>query len=500
MATSVLHSATGGRFCSRWRFCRLGGCRQLRTGEAADESVESTPIPLRSCHPEKLEPDVVRIVSATGLVGWFVARDRRAVVAVSVFGAVLLWARAPSAVRNFYAEDGAIHYHEALTIGFGDSLGKSVDGYYVLVPRVVGFVVALVPVPAAALVNYLMVALVVAWINSTIYLSSETTLKSPLIRLSLAMSVTLLPIVGFESIANSANLQYLLLCASAVVLLGRQQTIGRRVNGVVILVITGLTTPLLVSLAPLVGMRIWRDRRDHGQHLPAVAFGWISGVVGQLSLVALFEYGSRGLGEGRSLQRTVFLFLDRVLGYNFIPFWPRITSESYSDSVNATLIGRALVCLLLVCLVAFLFVRVAQTGLRFEETNRVVSMILIVFTGGAFWLFIGTLFSTEPRYAVFPAFCITWSVLIAAELLGVTGTGHESRTRRQASAGIVFLLLLAFVTHWTPSELRRTGPTWSDGLRTAEEVCATTSSSMALVRIIPVYTDWWVELPCERIE
>ncbi len=150
-------------------------------------------------------------MSATGLVDWFVARDRRAVVAVSVFGAVLLWARAPFAARNFYAEDGSIHYREALTIGFGDSLGKSVDGYYVLVPRIVGFVVALVPVSAAALVNFLMVALVVAWISSTIYLSSETTLKSPLTRLSLAMSVTLLPIVGFESIANSANLQYLFL-------------------------------------------------------------------------------------------------------------------------------------------------------------------------------------------------------------------------------------------------------------------------------------------------
>lgn len=86
------------------------------------------------CCSEKLEPDTVRIVSATGLVGWFVARDRRAVVAVSVFSTVLLWARAPFAARNSYAEDGAIHYHDALTIGVGDSLGKSVDGYYVLVP------------------------------------------------------------------------------------------------------------------------------------------------------------------------------------------------------------------------------------------------------------------------------------------------------------------------------------------------------------------------------
>ena len=438
-------------------------------------------------------------MSSTRLVGWLVARDRRAVVAVSVFGAVLLWARAPFAVRNFWGEDGKIFYQDALTIGFFDSLGTNVDGYYHMGSRVVGSVVALAPVSAAALVNYLIVVLVVAWISSTIYLSSETTLKSPLSRVSLAMSVTLLPIVGFESIANSANLGYLLLCASSVVLLGRQQTIWRRTNDVVFVVVTGFATPLLICAAPLVGIRVWRDRRAHRRYPPAVAFGWMFGVVGQLSLVALFTFGSRGLGEGRSFQRTFFLFLDRVLGYNFIPFWPSITGESYSGSVSATLIGRALVCLLVAFLITFLLFRAARTGLRSGETNRVAAMTLIMINGGAFWLFVGTLFSTQPRYAVFPAFCITWSVLIAAELVGTTGAGNDSRTRRQASAGIVFLLLVAFATHWTPSELRRTGPTWSDGLRTAEEVCATTSSSTAPVQILPVYHNWKVELPCERM-
>ena len=126
-------------------------------------------------------------------------------------------------------------------------------------------------------------------------------------------------------------------------------------------------------------------------------------------------------------------------------------------------------------------------------------MVLVALVGGVFWLFAGMLFSTEPRYAVFSAFCITWSVLMAAELVGESGAGHDSRTRRRGSVGIVFLLLLAFATHWTPSELRRTGPTWSDGLRTAEEVCARTSSSVVPVRILPVNTDWWVELPCEQL-
>ncbi len=414
---------------------------------------------------------------------------------MAVLGAVLLWARAPFAARNFYAEDGSF-YQDALAVGYVDSIGRSLAGYFHLAPRTVGFVTSSVPISAAALVNFLAVVVVVAWISSTIYLSSEATLKRPLTRLGLAVSVTLLPIVGFESIANSANLQFLLLCASSVVLLGRQKTVWRRANDVVLIVVTGLSTPLLISLAPIAGMRIWHHRRGSGRYLPTVVIGWIFGVVGQLSLIVFVSSGSRGLGEGRSLQRTVFLFLDRVLGYNFIPFWPRITSESYSGSVSVTLIGRALVCLAVASLIALLILRAARIGLRSDETYRAVAMVLVALVGGVFWLFAGMLFSTEPRYAVFSAFCITWSVLIAAELVGESGAGDDTRTRRRGSVGIVFLLLLAFATHWTPSELRRTGPTWSDGLRTAEEVCATTSSSVAPVRIIP---DWWVELPCEQL-
>jgi hypothetical protein len=36
--------------------------------------------------------------------------------------------------------------------------------------------------------------------------------------------------------------------------------------------------------------------------------------------------------------------------------------------------------------------------------------------------------------------------------------------------------------------------TRSNGLRTTEEVCATTGSSMVPVQILPVYTNWKVEL------
>jgi hypothetical protein len=373
-------------------------------------------------------------------------------------------------------------------------------GYYHLVPRVIGSVTALSPVSTAALVNYLLVVMVVAWISSTIYVSSVTTLKCPSTRLVLAMGITLLPIVGFESIANSTNLHFLLLCGSSVVLLGQQSTRWQRINGTVLVVATGFSSPLLVSLLPLVVVRSWYNNREFDRLGSPVIVGWMLGVAGQLFFVFFASEASRELGDNRSLQKTVFLFLDRVVGYNYIPFWPRISGESYSGSVSTLLVGRAFVGLLVVALIAFLLYWAARTGFRSTEPYRVVAMVLVTLVGGAFWLSAGMLFSTEPRYAVFPAFCIGWSLLIATELVSRAGEGHGLVTPRQRSVGVVVLILAIYSTHWTPSELRRSGPTWSDGLRVAEEICATTDNSTAAIRLLPLSAIWEVELPCDRLE
>lgn len=413
----------------------------------------------------------------------------------------MLWARAPFAAMNFYAEDGSRFYYDAITIGFVDSLRKPLAGYYHFIPRVIGSVTALGPVSVAALVNYLLVVVIVAWISSTIYLSSVTTIKRPCARLVLAMGITLLPIVGFESIANSTNLHFLLLCGSSVVLLGRQSTRWQRINGTVLVVATGLSTPLLVSLLPLVAMRSWQNHRESGRLGSAVITGWIIGVAGQLFLVAFFTEVSRELGDNRSIQKTIFLFFDRVVGYNYIPFWPGISGESYSGSVSTLLVGRLLVCLSVSALIALLLFRSARTGFRSAESYRVAAMVLVTLVGGAFWLSAGMLFSTEPRYSVFPAFCIGWSLLIAAELVSRAREGPGLGIIRQRSVAVAVVLILAtYSTHWAPSELRRSGPTWSDGLRVAEELCATTDRSTAAVRVLPLNSDWEVELSCDQLE
>jgi hypothetical protein len=426
-------------------------------------------------------------------------RDQQVAAIAALVGGGLLIFRAPFAIRNFYAEDGARFFQDALDSGLLESFRHPLAGYYHFVPRSIGFLVTLVPVSAMALVNFVLVVLVVGWASSTIYLSSGSTLRNPLSRLSLAVGVTLLPIVGFESIANSANLHFILLCAVAVILVGEQRTRWQETNGTLLAVLSGLTTPLTIALVPLAVFRVWRDRRMANSRLSAVVVGWALGTATQLCLILFFARGSRSLGEGRSVQRTAFLLLDRVFGYNFIPFWPSIRGDSYSGSASAQLVSRAVFCGVLAVLLGLLLLRAGRAGIRSGEHLRVMVTALVLCVGVGFWLAAGLLFSTEPRYAVFPAFCILWALLVASELMAATGLRGRFMRFNLLSMGVGLLLVTAVASHWQPSELRRVGPNWSDGVRAAGIECASTGGSTASIRVLPMTDDWRVELPCELL-
>jgi len=424
-------------------------------------------------------------------------RDQPVAAIAALAGGGFLFLRAPFAVRNLYAEDGARFFQDALDLGLLESFRHSLAGYYHFVPRSIGFLVTLVPVSAVALANFIFVALVVGWASSTIYLSSGSTLRNPLSRLSLAVSVTLLPIVGFESIASSTNLHFILLCPTAVILIGEQRTRWQAVSGTLLAVLCGLSTPLAIALVPLSVFRVWRDRHMASSRVSAAVVGWALGTATQLCLVLFVARGSRGLGEDRSVERTVFLLLDRVLGYNFIPFWPSVNSDSYSGSVSAQLVSRAVLCGVLGVLVGLVLLKAGRAGIRSGEHLRVVATALVLCVGVGFWLIAGMLFSTEPRYGVFPAFGILWALLVASELLATPGLQGRFIKSNLLSIGVWLLLITAFASHWQSSELRRLGPNWSDGVRAAEIQCVSAGGSTASIRVLPMTADWRVELPCE---
>lgn len=418
-------------------------------------------------------------------------------------GILLLWARAPFATSNFYAEDGAIFFTDARSSGLFESLKEPVAGYFHFIPRLIGTGSAQVPLTLAPLVTGLLVLSVVTWINITIYLASDHTLNNRWHRTLLALSVTLLPIVGFESISNSTNLHFILVCASLVVLMGAQKTPWRRLNDSVLVIVTGLSTPLVLALLPVAGYRWWRDRRGEvSQTISPVVVGWALGIAGQLGLMGKFGQGSSRWGGdpgvARSLVKTLFLLLERVLGYNFLPFWPRISAENYSHGMTSNLVIRALVLTVFSGLLTVFFLRSVRVGLRCKETIQVLSVGVFLSVGIGYWLFLATMFSAEPRYAIFPAFCVLYALLTSVEIY--------TRSEQKKEAGgwpkvllVSLVVVVGFASHWTPSEIRSDGPTWSAGLHVAAEDCRIRESITAKVPIIPTYVDWNVELGCEEL-
>ena len=422
---------------------------------------------------------------------------------VGCLGTGLLWARAPFATSNFYAEDGASFFSGARSSGLFESLKEPVAGYFPFIPRLIGAIRAQVPITKAPLMTGLLVLFIVAWVNMTIYLASSQMLTARWYRALLALSVTLLPIVGFESISNSTNLHFILVCASMVVLMGAQQTPWRRLNDSVLMIVTGLSTPLALALLPVAGYRWWRDRRSEvAQNISLVVVGWALGTAGQFGSMVVFGQSSRRWGGdpevARSPVKTLFLLLERVFGYNFLPFWPRISAEDYSHGVTSDLLVRALVLGAFGLALIVFFLGSVRVGLRCKETIRVLSVAVSLSVGIGYWLFLATMFSAEPRYAIFPAFCVLYAILASVEIY--TRPGRNKGGGEWPKVLLVpLMVVVGFASHWTPSEIRSDGPTWSAGLHVAAEDCRIREAMTAKVPIIPTYADWNVELDCEEL-
>ncbi len=415
---------------------------------------------------------------------------------VGVAAAVILWARAPFAPRNFWGEDGTRFFAHAMEDGLLEPLFRSLAGYFHLLPRLVGWVATLVPLEMAPLVVFAACALAVVWFATTIFLSAGRHLDRLWSRVALALVPVLLPIVGFESIANVANLHFVMLCATSVVLIGRQESTGRQVNGVLLVAMAGLTSPVTAGLAPLVALRMWWDRRERGSLSPApVVAGWAFGLVVQLVMMATMVDEGREMTSDRSVTRAGFLLLERVVSYNLVPFWPRVSNADGVGGIDAELVVRALVALTVLGIVAAAAIGVARHQRGRGSVERAELVLGVPVAGLVFFAAVSMLTGPEPRYAVFPAFSLVWAILVVIESLGDQVWAPRFGRAIAVTFGVV--LVASAATHWVPSSIRRTGPTWVVGLDAAAGECATDPDGRVEVPILP--EGWTVPLDCSDV-
>ena len=405
----------------------------------------------------------------------------------------LLYLKIPTAFRKIYAEDGAISLQDALAKSFPNDFLSSYAGYFDIIGRSAGRVVASFPLQSAAQVFFFFNTFMLSWIAITVYRASTEFIPNRITRLVFALSLILLPIASFESIANTTNLHFFFMSACLPIFL--RNSTGKHESYVFsfFVLVATLSTPLMIFFFPLIVFKRWNSKSSSLFTKPNhIEFAWLIGILIQVLFIITQAFGDRTSTGVQSVTKTGFLYLDRVVGSAFVPWWgnvsdgtPSIAPNLFSARVYLAL--RALLALILLFLLALYIIKSSKRNTEIRTLS-----IGVLLTGFVYWFVVGILFSPEPRYAIFPSFGL---LLILFYIQGEVSKKERLKLHQHA---VIFLILLTWLGSWSPSELRIVGPTWAAEYKKAQASCI---EGVAEVRIpiIPTNLKWHVIIECEKV-
>lgn len=413
-------------------------------------------------------------------------------VCLWVLISVLLYMKIPSAFTKIYAEDG-LALQTALEKSFPNDYLIPYAGYLDIVWRSEGRIAAFFPLQYAAQTIFLFNSFIFSWIAITVYKASSEIVHNRVSRSVLSLSLILLPIASFESIANSTNLHFFFMSACLPIFLRKNSTRSDSYLFSLFILVATLSTPLMIFYFPLIAF-MWRNPKNSMWYRKPklVESAWFMGVLLQVIFISTRAFGDRTSSGVHSIAKSGYLYLDRVVGSTFFPGWGNVSDATPSIAPNLFsariyLVLRAVLALIIL----FLFV-LYVFNLSRENTGTRVLVIGVLLTGLSYWFVVGVFFNPEPRYAIFPSFSM---VLI---LFYIQGNNSEPKTFKPHQRALIILIFLTWIGSWSPSTLRVSGPTWADEYKKAQTKCL---SDLIEVRIpiIPTNLDWYVDINCEKL-
>ena len=403
----------------------------------------------------------------------------------------IIFLKIPSAFTKIYAEDGAVALQSALDKSFPSDLFTPVAGYSDIILRVAGRIATFFPLSTASNFFFFFNTLLLSFIFIVVYQVSESFLNTKISRAILATSLILIPIGSFESIGNVANLHFYFMSACLPIFISRNKTLRNSWGLCILVFVATASLPLMFFYIPLILFTyLQSDVRGKQIRIDRVELSYLLGLIYQFIFIITQAFGERSTGGTGSIGKVIYLYLDRVVGSAFIPWWGHISSDSTRITPNFLstqmfLALRALTALAVLILVVVLTLK-ANTKIRKLSA-------VIIFSGLLYWLTVGLIFSPEPRYAIFPSFSLILVVLMS--LSSTTIEKRESKIR----LSIFFLCLTTWATSWNPSPLRVTGPTWTSQLHLAEKACSEKGPDEIAIRIIPMNKYWSVTIDCNML-
>ena len=405
---------------------------------------------------------------------------------------IVLYTKIPIAFTKIYAEDG-LSLQTALEKSFPDDFLLPYAGYFDIVWRMGGRVAASFPLHNAAQSIFFFNTLVLSWISLTLYRASSEHIKGRSGRVVFSLSLLFLPIASFESIANTTNLHFFFMAACLPIFL-RSFMKGPEDNKFSIFVLVStLSTPLMLFYFPLLMyLRFVDNTCKWYSKLKPTELALLIGLSVQFIFIFTRAFGDRKSPGFNSILETGYLYLDRVVGSAFLPWWGNVSQSTVSPIPN--IFPTSIYLALRALLVLFLLFCFAVCVLKADKKSREASVLTIgVFLSGVlYWFVVGVLFNPEPRYAIFPSFSLILVVFY------FHGSFYKLINFKFYESAVIILLFLTWIGSWSPSAHRTEGPSWATEYTKAQMKC---SAGIDKVRIpiVPENLDWNVVIDCKRI-
>ena len=304
----------------------------------------------------------------------------------------------------------------------------------------------------------------------------------------------MLPIASFEGLGAATSLHFLL--NFYVVFLLFKVCYGIKFDkfDLLLTVISLLSGPLTMLLIPIAGYLILKRRIKAEYSLSFIAILVLCILIQFFAIFFQYLSRSRLISSDRSVTKVLYLFFERVFGFNLIPGWSYINSETFNSKPLLFFVTRLAVMIIIYTLFMIFFALAWK--FLFNKNDRSAFSTLML-SMAFLWFIPGYFFSPEPRYAVAPSLCLFLSVVILLDKYLRDCISRRNTRLMLLSLFSVFVFALVLLNS-KPSDLRVDGPSlkWQIEARLSE--CFETSDSIRVL-VRPAVNELQLTIPCSRV-
>ncbi len=411
---------------------------------------------------------------------------------------VLVWIKIPIAFDSFWAEDG-VFYGQALVETFPSDFFISGGGYVIFVSRILSNLVANFPVYYAALANAVLLCFILGFLAQRIYKNLAFIVQNSTHRVMISLSILLLPINNFETIASGTSLHFILLFVTLIICLSASRTLNISIVDAIVVSVSFLSDPFtILCITPLILGRtsqlrtFWRDR-----FILLLLWGTSFLIQGWM-VYAIYSDTPRKLTDAPSLSKTIYLYLDRVVGSTLIPNWGLVSSNTFIDGrVTLFLVFRAVLACIIFAVFFSIATRVYVKSRRCDKDFDLHAILFLLLAPIAYWLIASFMINPEPRYAVLPGMSL---LVIVVYLISQSFDFGGSVFKKKVYPCITSVLIATlWLFSFSPSERRDSGVTWKSEVNKARLECQSDKLELATLRILPIDPGWSITIRCSTL-